>query len=161
MKSFNRENWDINFWECLNSPIACWLSTVGAVSIVPYFFGLLGWFAGVACLQCESWMNATGKRNDGLGACITTGILGIWGFGALGAAYNRTKFRELYRIRGNMWIDCLFYTCCMYSCAAVQEYKEARDRKIKSFEVVANEHYMFRQSSKNDPPHAYLDSLND
>ena len=39
----------------------------------------------------------------------------------------------------------------------MQEYREAKHRRLETFKVVANEYYLHRKRSQQKPDHAYLD----
>jgi Cys-rich protein (TIGR01571 family) len=39
------------------------------------------------------------------------------------------KVREHYGIKGGYCMDCMTYALCLYLCAGVQEYKEAKSRR--------------------------------
>jgi Cys-rich protein (TIGR01571 family) len=51
-----------------------------------------------------------------------------WLLMCIGAAINRGKVRETFKIEGNFFSDCLLHICCPV-CAATQEYRETVRRK--------------------------------
>ncbi|CAG9313782.1 unnamed protein product [Blepharisma stoltei] len=79
---------------------------------------------GFCCLQAKAVDKATGE-----------GLLVPYIFPCLtfciGAAFNRGKIRNKYRIEGNFVTDCLIEWLCSL-CAVTQEYREVNRREGKS-----------------------------
>lgn len=102
--------WQSPFCGCFSAMCPC---------LIAFCFPVLG----VSCLQCS-----TKSALDGSKGCVA--FLCACFLGCYGNAYNRSKVRLRFGIKGSYLIDCLMYAFCLGVCAVVQEYREARERKV-------------------------------
>lgn len=109
------EQWKSDFFSCCESPMACCLTLADPCM-------------GVAWIHCENKNLMDGE--GGFVACcvdLLTQFLSPCLLCTAGYAWNRSKVREKYGLRGGFITD-LFLYCCCSCCAAVQEYRECRVR---------------------------------
>ena len=98
--------WKVELFDCMSDFAVCLWSWC-----VP---------CGVCCMQAYSVNTATQK-----GACVPYMLICFCG--AIGAAINRSRIRQVYNIPGSFCTDYCIWCWCG-SCAACQEYNDSKKR---------------------------------
>lgn len=106
-----QDNWKVTVFDCSKNCTMCLFSCC-----VP---------CGIACMQCYEFRTLLPANNDSTLACLIAACCGF-----IGAAWNRTKLREVMKIEGNFLMDLVCYCCCPY-CSATQEWREVMMRVHK------------------------------